>query len=127
MKQKKKTKQIHIRLTEEQDKLLRSKALNYTSLTDFLIDAALAFNEKKGRRGIDTMIEFSTYYEEYRTDISRIGNNINQIAHTLHIMKKNNKVIDSSCFIEEVQKAKETLENLLVEHKKLARKTKRLD
>ena len=79
-----KSRRLEIRLSENEYKQLQRKAKKYPSISALILDAVANFDIKRGRNRIDTMIEFSEDMRKAEVDISRIGNNINQIAKELH-------------------------------------------
>lgn len=79
-----KSRRLEIRLSENEYKQLQGKAKKYPSISALILDAVANFDIKRGRNRIDTMIEFSKDMRKAEVDISRIGNNINQIAKELH-------------------------------------------
>ena len=79
-----KSRRLEIRLSENEYKQLQGKAKTYPSISALILDAVANFDIKRGRNRIDTMIEFSKDMRKAEVDISRIGNNINQIAKELH-------------------------------------------
>ena len=79
-----KSRRLEIRLSENEYKQLQGKAKTYPSISALILDAVANFDTKRGRNRIDTMIEFSKDMRKAEVDISRIGNNINQIAKELH-------------------------------------------
>ena len=81
---KRKVKQLHIRISEDEYFSIKKKAKKYPSISALILDAVANFDMKRGRNRIDTMIEFSKDMRKAEVDISRIGNNINQIAKELH-------------------------------------------
>lgn len=82
-----KKKQINIRLTDEELKMLKEKSREYSSMSALIIDAVQEFNNKSGRNRVDTMIEFARYAKQIEVEMARVGNNLNQITHELNLIK----------------------------------------
>lgn len=78
---KNKTKQLHIRITEEQEKCIKTKALNYPTLSGYILDAALNFDDKNGIRKIEVIEAWASEYQKWKNSIANISSNINQLAH----------------------------------------------
>jgi hypothetical protein len=79
-----KARRLNIRLTEEDYRLLSEKAQRYPSISSLVLDSVRNFDIRRGRNRLDTMIEFSENVKGVEVELSRIGNNINQIAKELH-------------------------------------------
>ena len=86
---KNKTRQLHIRLTEEQEKLIKSKAVNYPTLSGYILDAALHFDDKNGIRKLVVIESWASEYQKWKNDISHLASNINQLAHYCNQCKAN--------------------------------------
>lgn len=82
-----KKRQIHIRATEEEFKMIKKKAEKYPSVSSLLLDAVKDFDNRQGRNRIERMIEFSKAVNNFDRDMVRIGTNLNQIAHSLNLYK----------------------------------------
>lgn len=82
-----KNKNIHIRLTAEELKMLKEKSRKYPSMSALIIDAVQEFKNKGGRNRIDTMIEFARYAKQIEVEMARVGNNLNQLTHELNLVK----------------------------------------
>lgn len=79
-----KTKQLHLRLSEQEFQQVKKLAKGYPSMSAFVLDAVKNNDPRKGRNRIDTMIKFSELMEKSDVSLSRLGNNINQIAHAIN-------------------------------------------
>ncbi|TFH93838.1 plasmid mobilization relaxosome protein MobC [Porphyromonas levii] len=82
-----KNKRIYMRVTEEEYQMIKDKSGNYPTTTALMVDAVRAFNENSMRNRIATMVEFSSYAKGLDVEMSRVGNNLNQITHELHLYK----------------------------------------
>ena len=86
-----KEKRIYIRVTKEEHEMITEKSKKYGfSISTLMLDAVKEFDDRKGRNRIDRMIEFSEAVKGFDTDMVRIGNNLNQIAHALNLYKYGN-------------------------------------
>lgn len=84
-----KTKRIYIRVTPEEKQAIKTKAAEYPSITALILDAIQDFDTQKGRNSIDRMIEFAQAAQKFEVAQTRIGTNVNQIAHTLNLYQYN--------------------------------------
>lgn len=114
-----KRKQINVRLTDEEFKMMKEKSKKYPSLSTLVIDAVRAFDDRKGRNKIDTMIDFSNYIRQTEVEMARVGNNLNQVAHEINLYKFGDFELPS---IEQLLK---TLEESLELNKTILREIRR--
>lgn len=114
-----KRKQINVRLTDEEFKMMKEKSKNYPSLSTLVIDAVRSFDDRKGRNKIDTMIDFSNYIRQTEVEMARVGNNLNQVAHEINLYKFGDFELPS---IEQLLK---TLEESLELNKTILREIRR--
>lgn len=84
-----KTKQLNIRVTPEEQQAIKTKAAEYPSITALILDAIQDFDTQKGRNSIDRMIEFAQAAQKFESAQTRIGTNVNQIAHALNLYQYN--------------------------------------
>lgn len=84
-----KTKRIYIRVTPEEKQAIKTKAAEYPSITALILDAIQDFDTQKGRNSIDRMIEFAQAAQKFESSQTRIGTNVNQIAHALNLYQYN--------------------------------------
>lgn len=90
-----KTKQLNIRVTPEEQQAIKAKAAEYPSVTALILDAIQDFDTRKGRNAIDRMIEFAQAAQKFEVAQTRIGTNVNQIAHALNSYQYNhNNLVD---------------------------------
>lgn len=80
-------KQINIRLTEEDFSLFKKKGKDYQSMSSMIIDSVKEFNTAGGSNKIETLNSWSTEFSAFKVELSRIGNNINQVAHYANILQ----------------------------------------
>lgn len=95
-----KTRRKEVRFTDDEYKIMAKKAERYESISAYIRDAALNFNEKSGMVQILYAEEWAKLFVEYRSQISAIGNNINQLAHYANQCQKvgliQDKVVEES-------------------------------
>uniref|UniRef100_UPI003562F83B hypothetical protein n=1 Tax=Bacteroides fragilis TaxID=817 RepID=UPI003562F83B len=72
---------LHIRISEEEEKAIKAKAKKYPSLSAYILDAALHFDDRQGIFKIEMMDKWATLYLERKNLLSNIASNINQLAH----------------------------------------------
>lgn len=84
-----KTKQLHIRVTENQEKAIKEKAKNYPSLSGYILDAALHFDDKNGIRKLEVIESWASEFQKWKNSISHMASNINQMAHYCNQCKSN--------------------------------------
>ena len=82
-----KTKRIYIRISEEEFESLKKRAKAYKSMSAFLIDAGMKFDDRATIRRLDILDNWTEAYKKWEKDILYISNNINQMAHYCNIMK----------------------------------------
>lgn len=115
-----KTKEIHIRATEEEYMMMKGKSKKYPSLSALIIDAVRDFDVKKGRNRIDTMIDFSNNIRKTEVEMARVGNNLNQITHEINLYKFGEVDLPS------IERLVKTLEESLEVNKNILRDIRRL-
>ncbi len=86
-KEKKKIKRLELRLSEEQYLMMKRKSANFPTMTDFVVNAIDDFDENGGIAKVDLINSWSAELGSFKSDLARIGNNVNQIAHFLNIQK----------------------------------------
>lgn len=86
-----KRKNIIFRCTEEEFLNIKEKAKKYPSISSLILDSVRDFQVEGGRNKISLLIETSIKINKNKNDLSKIGNNINQIAHYLNIAKAENR------------------------------------
>ncbi len=99
-----KTKRVYVRVSDEEHTMIKNKSINYPSISSLMIDAVKAFNVKQGRNRLDILIDFSNYAQSIEAEMSRVGNNLNQITHEIHLYKYGGCDLPSVSELEEVLK-----------------------
>ena len=99
-----KTKQIHLRVSEEEEKILKEKAKNWGgSVSAFILNACMKYDSEDRRNKLQFIREWNKEMSEYKTDIDKIGTNINQIARVVNTMKLQGEVAISEDMVAEVR------------------------
>lgn len=83
-----KNKRIDIRVSTEELEKIKQKAHGYQSVSAYMIDAALNFDDRLGRQRLAAIDEWAALYVQYKKDINGIGNNLNQLAHYANQMNR---------------------------------------
>ena len=118
-----KIKRLEIRLSEQEFQHIKKHSKGYSSMSSFVLDAVKNHDPRRGKNRIDTMIKFSELMEESDASLSRLGNNINQIAHAINrkIMANwgANFALDEDILMR-VEDARFLLEKILIELRKIS-------
>jgi hypothetical protein len=118
---KQKNKRINIRLTEEEYQMIGDKSKNYPSVSSFIIDACNKFDDRRGIRNLEFLMNFSSVYAEEKSVINKTASNINQIAHYANMLKKNGVMSEAIIkeFIVEIDKWNNCLSSMIVLNSKI--------
>lgn len=118
-----KIKRLEIRLSEQEFQHIKKHSKGYSSMSSFVLDAVKNHDPRRGKNRIDTMIKFSELMENSDVSLSRLGNNINQIAHAINrkIMANwgANFALDEDILMR-VEDARFLLEKILIELRKIS-------
>ena len=118
-----KIKRLEIRLSEQEFQHIKKHSKGYSSMSSFVLDAVKKHDPRRGKNRIDTMIKFSEFMEKSDVSLSRLGNNINQIAHAINrkIMANwgANFALDEDILMR-VEDARFLLEKILIELRKIS-------
>ncbi|RKW46988.1 MAG: plasmid mobilization relaxosome protein MobC [Porphyromonas sp.] len=118
-----KIKRLEIRLSEQEFQHIKKHSKGYSSMSSFVLDAVKNHDPRRGKNRIDTMIKFSELMENSDVSLSRLGNNINQIAHVINrkIMANwgANFALDEDILMR-VEDARFLLEKILIELRKIS-------
>ena len=118
-----KIKRLEIRLSEQEFQHIKKHSKGYSSMSSFVLDAVRNHDPRRGKNRIDTMIKFSELMENSDVSLSRLGNNINQIAHAINrkIMANwgANFALDEDILMR-VEDARFLLEKILLELRKIS-------
>jgi len=75
-----KTKRLWIRMSPEEERLLKEKAVNYKTISSMVWDAIKIFDNKATIGKFDALNEMIALYRKYQQDLSWMGGNFNQIV-----------------------------------------------
>lgn len=118
-----KIKRLEIRLSEQEFQHIKKHSKGYSSMSSFVLDAVKNHDPRRGKNRIDAMIKFSELMENSDVSLSRLGNNINQIAHAINrkIMANwgANFALDEDILMR-VEDARFLLEKILIELRKIS-------
>lgn len=118
---KEKTRDLHIRLTESEYKEIRKKAEIAGSVTKLIVQAVQEYNQKDGRSKVEILNDWATYYRECKVSIDRVGNNLNQIAHVVNLMRLHDTLNLSPDMLKEIQSFNDMMKDLNRMQEKLIR------
>jgi hypothetical protein len=74
-----KTKRLWIRMSPEEERLLKEKAVNYKTISSMVWDAIKIFDDKATIGKFDALNEMIALYRKYQQDLSWMGGNFNQV------------------------------------------------
>ena len=75
-----KTKRLWIRMSLEEERLLKEKAVNYKTISSMVWDAIKIFDDKATIGKFDALKEMIALYRKYQQDLSWMGGNFNQVV-----------------------------------------------
>ena len=75
-----KTKRLWIRMSLEEEQLLKEKAVNYKTISSMVWDAIKIFDDKATIGKFDVLNEMVALYRKYQQDLSWMGGNFNQLV-----------------------------------------------
>lgn len=75
-----KTKRLWIRMSPEEERLLKEKAVNYKTISSMVWDAIKIFDDKATIGKFDALNEMIALYRKYQQDLSWMGGNFNQLV-----------------------------------------------
>lgn len=108
-----KNKQINLRLSEKELDALKNKAKGYPTLSAFILDACFKFDDELGIKRIQRFKSWSSDFLKFDSEISRVGNNINQLNKLLYKMTSSGIV--TSPVIKEILNQQNEIMNLFTE------------
>lgn len=119
-----KLKQINIRLTEEDFSFFKEKGKNYPSMSALITDSVKQFNTSGGANKIEALNSWAIEFSAFKVELSRIGNNINQVAHYANILQTQQIVPDETMnvFIEKISEYNNLLKKMTELQEKFTRK-----
>ena len=75
-----KTKRLWIRMSLEEERLLKEKAVHYNTISSMVWDAIKLFDDKATIGKFDALNEMVALHRKYQQDLSWMGGNFNQIV-----------------------------------------------
>lgn len=75
-----KTKRLWIRISAQDEQLIKQKAANYKTVSSMIWDAVKQFDDIGTKRKIAALNEMIAFYKKYQQDLSWMGGNFNQIV-----------------------------------------------
>jgi hypothetical protein len=75
-----KTKRLWIRMSPEEERLLKEKAVNYRTISSMVWDAIKIFDDKATIGKFDALNEMIALYRKYQQDLSWMGGSFNQVV-----------------------------------------------
>ena len=75
-----KTKRLWIRMSLEEERLLKEKAVNYKTISSMVWDAIKLFDDKATIGKFDALNEMIALYRKYQQDLSWMGGSFNQVV-----------------------------------------------
>lgn len=79
-----KDRRIFVRVTDTEYSDLKKKAENYPTLSSFVLDACMNFDDALGIKRLDIIRNWSDDYSKFESELHKIGSNINQLAHQVN-------------------------------------------
>ena len=88
------TERLNIRLTKDEMNMLveKSKECSHGNKTRLIVEAVRSYNSKAMMLKYMNIRKYSDIFNAITTELSRQGNNLNQIAHRLNSMVKEGEV-----------------------------------
>ena len=118
---------IYIRVSEDELNLLKTKSTNYPTLSSFVLDACMKYDDELGLQRLERLRLWAQDYKSFEYEISKISNNINQLAHYVNNLQKSGVLLPN--IIDEIVRVQSEynilMSNLLksnLSYKKLAKK-----
>lgn len=87
---KRNTRQIHLRVTEDEAKEIIDKARSYPSINEFVKRAIASYNNFDANRRIELLRALGEYYIRFRDELSWTGSNLNQVVKRANELAKAN-------------------------------------
>ena len=88
MKNSNKIHRIFVRVSDKELEELKEKSKNYPTLSSFVLDACFKFDDELGIKRLERLRLWSEDFHSFKTEISKIGANINQLAHYVNNLQK---------------------------------------
>ena len=80
---------VKLRVSGAERDMFETKAANYGSISAMIRDAVAHYDDTLMKRRIESMNQLYPLISKHESDLSRIGNNLNQIAHYCNLLAAN--------------------------------------
>ena len=81
---------IRLRVSGAERDMFEAKAANYGSISAMIRDAVAHYDDTLMKRRIESMNLLYPLISKHESDLNRIGNNLNQVAHYCNLLAENN-------------------------------------
>lgn len=81
---KNKTKQLHIRLTEDELSDIKKRSLQFPSLSDFVIKSIKEFSDKNAHVKLEERSRLARFYSSFDEKLAHVGGNLNQAMRRIN-------------------------------------------
>ena len=82
---------IRLRVSGAERDMFEAKAANYGSISAMIRDAVAHYDDTLMKRRIESMNLLYPLISKHESDLNRIGNNLNQVAHYCNLLAENNE------------------------------------
>ena len=124
-----KTKRLWIRMSLEEERLLKEKAVNYKTISSMVWDAIKLFDDKATIGKFDALNEMIALYRKYQQDLSWMGGNFNQVvkrANELAIGEELTMPYFKQVLFPKIEKLQNLLSDIKREQHQIAKKLTKL-
>jgi hypothetical protein len=124
-----KTKRLWIRMSPEEERLLKEKAVNYKTISSMVWDAIKIFDDKATIGKFDALNEMIALYRKYQQDLSWMGGNFNQVvkrANELAIGEELTMPYFKQVLFPKIEKLQNLLSDIKREQHQIAKKLTKL-
>ena len=80
---------VKLRVSGAERDMFEAKAVNYSSISAMIRDAVAHYDDTLMKRRIESMNLLYPLISKHESDLNRIGNNLNQIAHYCNLLATN--------------------------------------
>ena len=80
---------VRLRVSGEEREMFEAKAANYSSISAMIRDAVAHYDDTLMKRRIESMNLLYPLISKHESDLNRIGNNLNQVAHYCNLLAAN--------------------------------------
>ena len=82
---------IRLRVSGAERDMFEAKAANYGSISAMIRDAVAHYDDTLMKRRIESMNLLYPLISKHESDLNRVGNNLNQVAHYCNLLAENNE------------------------------------